>query len=488
MVTERPPRLAAAAIQGVFWRYAARYSGKLLVFLSTVVLARLLSQEDFGVVAFAVTTIAFLDVFSDLGLEPALIYHRDDPAAANAAFWLGLALSLVWFGLAWVAAPGVGVWFQDPRAVPVTRVLALTFPLNALRSVHVALLRKHLQFGRKFVPDVLQALAKGLVSVACAFAGWGAWSLIIGQLAGLAVAVAACWVVVPWRPALRVARDRVRPLLAYGVKYLSLDLTALLLMNVDYILVGRYLGAALLGVYTLAFRIPELIILQLGDAVSGVLFPVYAQVRDDSRRLGQAFLDSVRYLALLTVPLGLGLALVARPLVLTLFSEKWQAAVEPLQAIALYALMLSLPYTAGSVYKAQNQVLVLTRLALLRAAVLVPALLWAVLGARSIVAVAWVQCAVAALSALLSLVVALRLLHLPLRGLVQALGPAALGGGLMAAAVAGALALVPHWPSPAQLALAVAVGALTYGAAQWWLQRPMLLQAGRQVRAALTRA
>ncbi len=487
MVTEPSNRLATAAIQGTLWRFAAYYGGKLLVFGSTVILARLLSQDDFGVVAFAATSIGLLDVFSDLGLGPALIYHRDDPVAADTAFWLGLLAGTVLFVATWVAAPWVGVLFQDARAVPVTRVLALTYPLNALRDVQFALLRKNLKFGRKFVPDLTQALTKGLISIGCALAGLGAWSLIIGQLAGVAASVVASWWVLPWRPAFRVARDQARALLTYGLKYLTLDLTALLLLNVDYVLVGRYLGAATLGVYTLAFRIPELIIMQLGDAVSSVLFPVYAQVRADRHKLGEAFLTSVRYLTLLTVPLGLGLALVARPLVLTVFSPKWAEASEPLRAIALYALMLSLPYTAGSVYKAQNQVLVLTRLALLRAVLLVPALLWAVMGARSLVAVAWVQFAVATLSTGLNLVVALRLLHLPYRSLLQALWPAALGGGLMTLAMLGCLAMVRPLAPPLQFGLATATGALTYLATQWWLQRPVLLQAGQQLRAALSR-
>ena len=148
--------LTRATLRGTLWTYLSYYSGKLLVFISTVILARLLLKEDFGVAGYAVVVIGMLEVLSDMGVGPALIYHRDEPEAADTAFWLSLFLGTALFALTWLLAPFAGTFFNDERAIPVTRGLALTFPLSALSNVHRALLSKELTFGRKFAPSVMQ--------------------------------------------------------------------------------------------------------------------------------------------------------------------------------------------------------------------------------------------------------------------------------------------------------------------------------------------
>src|SRR5512145_2304230 len=166
------------------------------------------------------------------------------------------------FVITWVAAPLVGLFFQDPRAIPVTRILALSYPINALGSIHQTVLQKKLAFGRTFMPNLVQSIAKGLGSILLAVLGFGAWSLIGGQLGGVMIGVVAFWIVTRWQPTFSFDPKIARSLLGYGVKIVGVDLLGILLLNIDYLLVGRYLGAANLGVYTLAFRMPDLLILQ----------------------------------------------------------------------------------------------------------------------------------------------------------------------------------------------------------------------------------
>ena len=140
--------LVKSTIHGTVWAYAATYSGKFLVFISTMILARLLTQEDFGLAGYALVVISFLEVFNDLGIGSAVIYHRDEPRVLNTAFWLNVATGIVLFGLTWLVAPFAGWFFQDERAVELTRVLGLTFPLTAVGNIHASLLRKNLSFQR----------------------------------------------------------------------------------------------------------------------------------------------------------------------------------------------------------------------------------------------------------------------------------------------------------------------------------------------------
>lgn len=480
--------LAQATVRGTVWTYLAYYSGKAMVFVSTIILARLLLKEDFGVAGYALTVIAFLDVLSDLGIGSALIYHRDDPRAADTAFWLGLLIGGALYVITWFIAPLAGSYFNDERAVPVTRVLALTFPLAALCNVHDVLLRKGLHFGRKFIPDFTQATSKGLLSIAFAWLGFGAWSLIWGQVAGTALAALAYWYVLPWRPSFQFVRSIARALLSYGFGIVSVNTLNIFVSNADYLFVGRFLGAAALGVYTLAFRIPELLILQMCSIISRVVFPVYAKMRDERGALQRGFLVTERYTALVTVPLSLGLILVAEPFVHTFLGERWLEAIPVLRAITLYALFLSFGYNAGDVYKAEGRPILLTWLTLAQALVLIPALYWAATTIGTIEAIGWTHVVVAFIISVVDLVVALRMLQTPVSAFLAVLRPALMGGAGMSLAVWITLQLVTNTPPWAQLLVSIAVGGLTYLGTLWVMYRDLMLETGQTLRAAFSRS
>lgn len=479
--------LTRATLRGTFWSYASFYSGKLMVFVSTVVLARLLSQEDFGVAGYALVVISFLQVMNDLGTGQAIIYHRDDPDAPNTGFWLGLGMGIIMFIMTWAIAPLAGLFFHDQRAIPVTRAIGVVFPIVAVGNTHDVLLRRDLSFGRKFVPDFVTAFTKGLTSIGLAFTGVGAWSLIGGQVLGKLAGAFTLWRVYPWRPQLRFNPRMARALLSFGVNIMVVNALGALIANADYLLVGRYMGAAALGVYTLAFRLPDLLVMQFCYIIGRVIYPVYTTLRTDLDALRKGFLNTARYVSLITMPLGLGMALVARPLVLTFFTERWTDAIAPMRAIAIYALTLSLAYNVGDVYKAQGRPQILTYISLGRLAILLPGLWWAVTGIQTIAAVGWTHAAVAFLTSVLELALASRLLKTPFRKILEALAPALLAGLFMALVVQGVLFLSTTLIPVLQLSLGVLTGGVAYLSILWVFQRDMLLTALGILRGAIQR-
>ena len=342
MRSEESLGLSTTTVKGTFWTYLSYYSGKIIIFLSTIILARLLTKDDFGVVGYALVVIGLLDVLSDLGIGAALVYYRENPRAASTAFWLGIGIGIALFGISWIVAPVAGWYFNDPRAVPVIRVLAITFPLSAFSNVHSSLLRKALEFKKKFIPDLSRSIAKGVFSIVFALIGFGAWSLVLGQVMGTLTTAFSYWRVFPWKPSFDFDWSLGKSLLSYGVHMVSVDSIAMLLLNLDYLFVGRFLGAEALGVYSLAFRMPDLLITQFCTSVSKVLFPVYVKMRDQAEALGNGFILTMRYVSMVTVPLGLGLALVSRPFVLVFLTDKWVEAIPVIQAISIYAMFLSL--------------------------------------------------------------------------------------------------------------------------------------------------
>lgn len=476
--------LKAATLTGTLWSYASFFCGKLLVLISTIILARLLSTDDFGVMSYALVVMSFLDILSDFGIGQAVIYFKDELNTPDTAFWLGFATSTIMLIITWFAAPLAGQFFNDNRAILATRALAFTFPINAVGNIHNMLLRKQLSFRKKFIPEIIKAFFKGGISILLAVLGFGFWSLVAGQIVGAVAADVAFWWVMPWRPSLHFVKEAARKLLSYGGSLVAVDVFSIIYSNIDYLLIGHFLGAAALGVYTLAFRIPDLVINQFCNVISQVVFPVFVNIQDEVTRLRSGFLASIRYIALLTVPLGLGLTLVSDPLVRALFTDKWVEAIPVLRAISLYSMLLSLGYSAGIVYKAQGRPIVLSLVEFIRAAVTVPVLIWVVLSIGSIESVGWAQAGIAFAAMILDLYVACKMLNLKMRSAANSLAPAILSGIVMSAAVWGTMITFRQAEPVIQLVAAILCGGIVYLAILWIFQRKLLSQTWETFRVA----
>lgn len=479
--------LVTKAIRGVLWSFAARYGGKVMLLVSTIILARLLSQEDFGVAGYALIVIGLLDVLRGLGVGPALIYHQSNPRAADTAFFISLVVGFLLFGITWMLAPLVGDFFNDPRAVAVTQVLALAFPLTALSNVHDALLQKELAFKRRFIPDVLNAFAKGTVAIVLAVMGYGAWSLVFGQLAGTMVSVVAYWCVCSWRPSWRFDAALARSLLEFGAHIVAVNSLGYLLTHAGHVVVGRFLGAASLGIYTLAFRLPDLLIRQIAVILSRVLFPAYTKLKDDPDSIKSGFLISMRYVALVTIPLGLGMSVVAEPLVVVLFTEKWIEAAPVLQALSIHMMLVSLAFNIGDIYKALGRPELLTRLALFRAALLLPLLWWAATGPGTLAAVAWVSVVATAVHMTVTVIMGARIVGVPVGKVIESFIPALAAGGLMTCCVFVLSEATAAYGAWLELLASVIVGIAVYLFVLLILSRETLLLAGQHLRTALRR-
>lgn len=481
--------ISTTAIRGTAWRYVAMFTGKLMVFISTVVLARLLTKDDFGLVGYAVTVITFLEGISDLGVTAAIIYYPEDKNRVSTGFWINQITAILFFALTWFLAPSIAEYFRDDRVINVTRALALTFPFLALGYTHESVLMKKLSFKQSFIPSFLKSVVKGVASIGFALTGFGAWSLIWGQLAGTLISSIAYWMVSPWRPDFVLKLQMAYELIKYGTKFITSELISTILINLDYILVGRYLGSEALGVYTIAFRMPDLLILEFARTITNVLFPIYSKMREQADDMSRAFFLATRYISLLTIPMGLGLAVLAKPFIITFFTEKWIEAVPVVQAIAIYATLLSIVHNTSSVYWAEGRPQILTWLGITRLLILFPALFWAVSTPKSIIAVGWMQAIVALISALLNLTIASRLIRLPIIEIVKALTPAVVSGSLMAVIVYFAVNYSePFFPAWVLLIEGVFVGGIAYIISLWFLQRDVVLSVKDKIFDALGRS
>ena len=338
------------------------------------------------------------------------------------------------------------------------RVLSLALLVRASGQVPDALLRKSLRFRPRTIAELGRALAQGAISVVLAAIGFGPWAIVDGYLAGCLVWSALLWAAVSYRPDRSFWRLRgagLGALLKFGVPAAGTALLLCLVFNVDYLIVGRLLGARALAYYTLGFRLPELVIISVFNVISVVAFPLFSRVREDEPRLHSGYLFGLRVQAIYGVGAGVGLAMAAPMIVHVVFGPTWEPAIVPLEALALYAAFRSLGLGPHEAFRGIGRPDLLVRLSLLRLAVVAPALL---IAARfGIDGVAWAQAAAALPLALLMQAVASHVLHIRLGQIRQALQPA------VAVALGVALAMAPVrflmvGSDPERLVLALVAG------------------------------
>jgi PST family polysaccharide transporter len=233
---------------------------------------------------------------------------------------------------------------------------------------------------------------------------------------------------------------------------------------------------------------PDLLILEFARTLTDVLFPIYSQMQDRMDDMARAFFLVTRYISLVTIPMGLGLALVAEPFILTFFTDKWIEAVPVVRGIAIYATLLSIAHNTNSVYWARGRPQIISWLNITRLIFLFPGLLWAVTVPESIVMVSLVHAVVAFLSVILNFVVSSRLIGLPMIEIGRALKPAVLSGTLMALSVTGVLMatkeLIPSW---LLLVECVLVGGFVYLLGLWLFQRDIVITVSNRLRDSLGR-
>jgi PST family polysaccharide transporter len=320
------------------------------------------------------------------------------------------------------------------------------------------------------MPEVLRGVVRGAVSISLAATGFGAVSLIIGMLAGSAARTIIQWRLVPFRPNLSFDRGIARTMISYGVGASLLQIITVVSQNTDTAAVGRVLGGAALGLYTIGYRIPELIIANVGQFVSVVAFPALARKRaEDAAGLARASLNLLRYQALYSIPVAVGLAIVSPPLIVVFFGDKWQEAGGVMSAIAILQGIATLIYPLGDVFKALAKQRILVALNCVQLPLLIAAVILA--APSGILAVAWARVGGMVLFAALFLGQVKRVIDVDFGELLVAIRPGALTalgvgigagavrlawpalsvGPLLAATAAGAIggALVLRWAAPA---------------------------------------
>lgn len=320
-------------VKGTIWIVSARTLTNLAASAGMIVLARILTPADFGLVALGTTMLAVLTSVTDLSLAAALVQHRDPtPAHYDTAWTLnalrGAAIACV-FALATVPAMA---FYREPRLAVVMPFLAVGIFVSSLSNPRVLMLTKQLVFWQQFMLQVSQKLVTLIVSIVVAVLFHNYWALICGTLAGQAAGVLLSYMIVPFRP--RIGFRHSRELFGFSVWLTLGQMVTTLSLKLDQLLIGRVLGSSALGYYTVGDGLAATPTREATAPITNTLFPAFSHLAHDTKRLAAAYQSAQALVTSIALPAGVGMAMIADPLVRLVMGEKWLPAVPVIQILA----------------------------------------------------------------------------------------------------------------------------------------------------------
>jgi PST family polysaccharide transporter/lipopolysaccharide exporter len=471
LVPKRDANLASRSVRSGIWVAATTIGDRLLSLVSLFILARLLGPAEFGLIGVALLVLSALQSFSRLGLLDALVQRPEANVDRyfDTALVLTTARGVAMAAIMIVAAPYVSQLFGQP-VTDIVRVLALAPLLGGLQSPAVAYFRKELEGHKRLVLIAGTALARDGVSIALALATGSVWALVAGQVAAAVARTVASYLLTDYRPTLSFDLQEARDLVGFGKWVTAYGVINYIVKEGDDIAVGILLDATALGLYRVTYRVGTLPVFEVTNVVADVMFPAYSKLQGDRGAVGRAFLRAFRATTALTLPAGVGVALVAPSFVAVALGPAWLDAVPLLQAIALYAAVVAVTRLFMPVWTAMGRPDLSVRTAVVRAVVLglsiVPAIqAFGVLGAILAVAGSF---AVAELPLRTYLLVSVTDVTLGRLAISVAYPSVACLG--MAAAVLGVQSLLPG-PPVVELSASVLTGAGVYAASAVVLSR-----------------
>lgn len=293
--------------------------------LTFVVLARILSPQDFGVVAIAQIAISFCNLFWDGGLQKALIQTREPlEKAANVVFWINFGLGLFIYSILFTISPLLSTFFNSPAAGLVLRVLGIQIIIGSLSTVQQGLFLRDLNFKLLFWVRLATASIPAIVAIPLAYSGFGVWAIVSSSLVSAFVTLVILWIRSTWRPQLCFDTIIAKKIAHFGSWIVIDSLVGWFISQGDAVVVGRFMGVKDLGLYRTGTNIVSIIFGLSLNPINPILYPTFSAMKDEKDALRSALFKTNRIIMSLTLPIGTGLMCIASPLALVIFGNRWQ--------------------------------------------------------------------------------------------------------------------------------------------------------------------
>jgi len=345
--------LKEKTVSGVFWTGLAKISMQFMLVAVIFILARLLSEADFGIVAMAGIITVAIGMVNERGLGTAIIQKKNIPISQlSTMFWASIVFGSLLFSLGICIAFPFAMFYNEQLVKPVIIVMSTGFFIGSFGIVQKALLTKVMAFKKLAIIEMCAVTVSGISAIIMALLNFGVWSLVVLALLRDFISVVLLWFISKWRPVLHFSWKEFKELLGFSASVLGNDVALYLVTNADIIIIGKVLGKALLGYYSLALNLVKMPVTRLSAIVARVVFPAFSELQDDLLSFKKSFLRSVTFISLITFPLLAGLAVFAREFIIVFLGEKWLPMTTPLIILIPMAMLKSVGSIKGSVLMA----------------------------------------------------------------------------------------------------------------------------------------
>lgn len=321
-----------AVLSNMLWRFAERCGVQIVSFVVSVILARILLPEEYGIVSILTIFISILNLFLDSGFKNALIQKVDaDEIDYSTVFYFNVLMGFILYALLFLFAPLISRFYGIKQMTLYIRVMSLTLIIGGFNGVQTAIVAKRMEFKRFFYSSLAGTLVSAVIGIAMAYMGMGIWALIAQRLIDQLVDTIVLWFSVKWKPIFVFSVKRLKPMFLYGSKLLGSSLLNSLTTNLSGLIIGKAYSSDLLAYYDKGRRIPNLVVDNLQTAVQSVLFPVLSQYQNEQKQVKHILRVSFMTSAYCIFPCMMGIGICARLIIRILYTETWISMVPYLQ-------------------------------------------------------------------------------------------------------------------------------------------------------------
>jgi O-antigen/teichoic acid export membrane protein len=368
--------LKQKTISGLLWSFIDSFAGLGISFIVGIMLARILSPEEFGLIGMLAIFIAIAQSFITSGFSQALIRKQDCNAADySTVFYFNIVVGILFYLLLFLSAKSIADFYNEPVLEQLVKVLGLVLVINSFTIIQSTLLTKRIDFKLQAKISVISSVVSGIISIYMAYKGFGVWSLVAQTLLKNAINSILLWFWNQWKPIWQFSTSSFKELFSFGSKLLVSGLIDTIYRNVYYLIIGKYFAAAELGYYTRADQFQALPSQSLQGIIGRVSYPVLSSIQNDIPRLREAYKKIIRSSMLITFVLMLGMAAAARPMILTLIGEKWEPAVIYLQMLCLVGMFYPLHALNLNMLQVQGRSDLFLRLEIIKKVLAIPIIL-----------------------------------------------------------------------------------------------------------------
>jgi teichuronic acid exporter len=375
-------------ISGLFWSFTDTFARLGIAFIVGVILARLLTPEEFGLIGMLTIFIALSQTFVNSGFSQALIRKKNcTDTDYSTVFYYNLGVSILFYSLLFIFSGAISRFFNEPMLQSLVRVLGLAVVFNAFTVIQRTQLVKRIDFKLQTRISVVAALTSGIIAIIMAYNGYGVWSLVMQQLTMFFFTSLLLWLWNRWTPLLVFSLKSFKELFSFGSKLLVSAIIATTFGNIYYLVIGRFFSATALGFYTRADQFKKMPSEILTQIISSVTYPVLSSFQDDLPRLKLNYQKLIKGTMLMTFVLMMGLAAVAEPLIITLIGEQWRQSIVYLQMLCFVGMMYPLHALNLNMLKVQGRSDLFLKLEVIKRILAIPVILIGVfIGIKAMIA------------------------------------------------------------------------------------------------------